>query len=239
MKNLIATLILALIAAPVAPQGFSADRAVLAAVYDLDSASYIYCATRGINGTTTDRNKNPPQGAHLIDAAAGSTTVTSDGSRSSFNNVLVGDILFINRAGVTLERVVMTKADANSITVNAALNAAATVDATFTFRTLSCGTTDTSGAFPVQGFHSFTIQVILAQENSASTDYQVECRNFGPGMAWSIVNGPNNDTGVFNDIFATDLGFSECRVGAKVNTDDGADTGAAAEQLTIIVTWRK
>lgn len=235
IKSLIAATIITLgLGVPSRAQVANEDSLVLASRYDLDSASLIYCATTGINGTSSDRNREPPQGAARVASAASSTTVTSTGTLGSFTNVAVGDILFINVRGVTQYRTVTARASANSITIGTLLSTVAVTDATFSYRRLACGTADTSGAFPVTGVHALTVQVVLAQEVSTSTDYQIECRLLGPNTAWSIVNGPNNDTSTFNDIFATDLPFDECRVGLKVNTDDGDDLTTNAEQFTVI-----
>lgn len=200
---------------------------VLAAVYDLDAAAYTYCRTVGMNGRADDQEI---PGRVLLSTSGSSTTVTGT---NAFANVAVGDILFINDQGVIEQRTVTARASASSITVNAAVNI---TSAPFNYRKLQCGTADTSGAFAVDGWTQMTVQVILAQENSASTDYKIQCRLRGPGTAWSDINGPNNDTTTFNDIFATTIAFGECRVGAQVNTDDGGDTGVNAEQLTILVT---
>jgi len=131
---------------------------------------------------------------------------------------------------------VEARASASSITVNASSTFTA---ADWGWRKLQCGTADTSGAIPMDGWHSATFQIILAQENSTSTDYQVECRNRGPGQAWSIIMGPTNDTGTFNDIVATDIGWSECRVGLKINTDDGDDLTTNTERYTILLSSRR
>lgn len=216
----------------VSAQGLVADEVVLAAVWDADSGSYTYCRTLGINNQAADRHKQSGNNVRLSTSGS-STTVTGT---NAFANIGVGDILFINDAGVLIRRVVTARASADSITVNAAVDLTL---ASFEWRNLECGTADGSGAVPVSGFHSLTFQVILAQEVSTSTDYQVECRVFGPATAWSIILGPYNDTSTFNDINVTDLGFDECRVGVKVNTDDGDDLTTNAEQYTILLNRRR
>ncbi len=228
------------LASPGRAQTQTEDTFVLAHTYDLDAAAYTYCATTGINGNNTGRNRQPPQGANRVSAAA-STTLTCDGSLSCFNNVAVGDVLFINQiagvvsgaapvSGLPIIRSVTARASANSITMSG--SAITLTAAPFEYRKLSCGTADTSGVIGVAGARSITFQVGLAQENSASTDYKIQCRLYG--HAWSDVAGPTNDTSTFNDIFSTEVAYDECRVGAQVNTDDGGDTGANAEQLTIL-----
>lgn len=233
IKTILAALVaLGALAVPVHAQNLSADEIYLYGRRDLDATSYEYCRFVGLNGSAIDR---AIPGRVLLAAAAGSTTVTGT---NAFANVAAGDMLEINVAGATLYRIVDARASADSITVDAALSAAAVTARPFSYRKAQCGTADTSGAFPVAGAHSFTVQVILSQEVSASTDYQIECRVAGPAAAWSIVNGPNNDTSTFNDIWSTDLPFSECRLGVKVNTDDGDDLTTNRELFTVTVTRR-
>jgi hypothetical protein len=231
-KTVLAVLAFVATAASAYPQNLSADEIFLYGRREVDATSFEYCRYVGLNGSAIDR---AIPGRVLLAATASSTTVTGT---NAFANVAVGDLLEINVAGAVLYRTVDARASADSITVNALLSTAAVTARPFSYRKLQCGTADTSGAFPVAGAHSFTIQVILAQENSASTDYQIECRVAGPATAWSIVNGPNNDTGVFNDMWTTDLPFSECRVGVKVNTDDGDDLTTNAERFTVNVIRR-
>lgn len=231
LKRLLLALgLLTLAPIPAFAQNLSGDEVVLYARRDLDSSSFEYCRTVGLNGNASDRNI---PGRVLISTSGSSTTVTGT---NAFANVGVGDVLIINDAGVVEKRSVVARASANSITVGSAIDI---TSARFDYRKIKCGTADTDGAFQVSGDHSFTLQIILSQENSASTDYQIECRVAGPGSSWSIVGGPYNDTTTFNDIWSTDLPFTECRVGVKVNTDDGSDTGADAEQFTVILHERK
>lgn len=234
MKHvLMAVLGLGLLITPNASaQNLSSDNVFLAALWDADSGSYTYCRTLGINNQAADRHKQSGNNVRLSTSGS-STTVTGT---NAFANIAVGDLLIVNDAGVLLYRTVVARASANSITVGVALDI---TSATFEWRKRECGTADTSGAFPVSGFHSLTFQIILSQEVSTSTDYQIECRVFGPATTWSIVTGPTNDTSTFNDVFATDLGFDECRVGVRVNTDDGDDLTTNAEQFTILVNRRK
>lgn len=235
MKKTLAVLLGLLLAAPAYPQQqFQVvETLVLASVWDADSGTLTYCNTLGVARNLAGRNKTAPNSS-VLSTSGSSTTVTA--TRDGFANVAVGDPLWINDDGVQLQRVVTARASATSITVNAAVDI---TGASWEYRTLTCGTTDTSGAVPVSGYNHLTFQVILAQENSTSTDYEVECRLYGPGTAWTVLSPIVNDTGVFNDVVATDLGFDECRVGVRVNTDDGGDTGVNAEQYTILLQRRK
>jgi len=229
-------------AAPLRAQAVGVGPAfTLASSYDLDSASLIYCNTTGVNNLV---NGSARPGVNRVKTVGSSTTITSfDNAYDSFLVISVGDILYFNQQvgagtadvyGTPAARVVTSD---DSITVSAAIDLSN--GATYNWRKLVCGTADTSGAFPVDDWRTTTIQIILSQENSASTDYQVERRNRGPASAWSIITGPTNDTSTFNDIFATDLPFGECRVGAKVNTDDGDDLTTNTERLTILVKGTK
>jgi hypothetical protein len=236
MKKMLFAALLGLLALPAAAQNLQPDTSVLAAVWDADSGTYQYCATKGMDNGNAGRNKIPASHAK-ISTSGSSTTVTSTVSGTgAFTNVAVGDPLFINDDGVMLLRAVTARASADSITINAAVDV---TGASFEYRTFACGTADTSGAIPVSGFNSLTFQIDLAQENSASTDYKVECRLFGPGAEWGIIAGPTNDTSTFNDFVTSNIGFDECRVGVAVNTDDGGDTGANAEKYTILLNRRK
>lgn len=235
MKKLLPFLLAVLLPASLGAQGLGieSDSLVLASTYDLDSTSFIYCNTLGTGRSPAGRNKLPPNNS-TVSTSGSSTTLTA--TNAGYTNVAVGDPLWINDDGVQLQRVVVARASATSITINAAVDV---TTAAWEYRTLTCGTADTSGAVPVTAFESLTFQVILAQENSASTDHQVECRVFGPGTAWNIISGPTNNTSTYNTYVATNLGWDECRVGIRVNTDDGTDTGAAAEQYTILLNRRK
>jgi hypothetical protein len=212
----------------------------LLADYDLDATAFTYCRSLGLNNAMVFANKRPPSGVAQpqLSTSGSSTTVTCD---DCFTNVAVGDILYINDdtpfgTPTQIKRTVTARASADSITIDAAADL---TTASFEYRTRNCGTADTSGAFPVDGWHSFTVQIDIDQEVSASIDYQLQCRTLGASASWGIVSGPTNQTSTGVFFISTDLPFHECRVGIQVNTDDGDDLTTNAEIIDISVIGRR
>lgn len=207
-------------------------RFTLTSVYDLDATSYTYCNMTGINNLVSSSAR---AGLRRAKTSGSSTTIVSETSATkAFEGLNVGDVIYFNDRyvgsdvyGLNAGRAITAKASDDSITVDTAIDL--TSGASYNWRKLTCGTADSSGAFPVDDWVTITVQVNLAAVTATSTDYKIQCRLRGPGTAWADINGPINNASTFNNIVSIGIHFGECRVGAKVNTDT-----AGAEQLTIL-----
>jgi hypothetical protein len=180
-------------------------------------------------------------GTALIEASA-STTVTAV-SGTPFANVSVGDMLIIkNSDGVVYKKSVIAKATGASITVS--LPAITLTNASFTWRKLAGGTAATNGGFPMSGFQTFTVQVVVDQISLGSGDINVwlECRA-SPDATWApaypvavppAAQTPFSVTAVGSYLLQSQGAVESCRVGLNIDgTDDGADTGSNAEYVSI------
>ncbi len=217
----------------------------LATLYDLDSTSLIYCRTSGASNIVFQDNRitRVP-----ITAAANSTTVTSTGG--AFTNLVVGDHLFLVdpsplTLGRVVERVITARASANSITISSAVSTSTAVSQqSFEWRKLECGTAATSGWVPVEALRpvKFSIAVNQLSVATGGVDIRVECREQGedaqpfrvyPTTGFTNYTAAGIDSRLVVGLSIYDL-WKECRVGVKLSgTDDGGDTGANAEQITI------
>lgn len=149
---------------------------------------------------------------------------------------------------------VVAKASGASITINTPV--APEVSPTLTSaaiqaRNLTCGTGKENGAFPVDQYAAgFTVQIdiqqmVLAVPGTSSIDARVLCRSNPLGQwlqAYPILVPPAvtpsyvSSTVVGGWAVQINGSFSECRVGLKINAaDDGVDTAALAEQVTVSV----
>lgn len=243
MRRLILTLSLMLSAAlclaqPTVQPSFGFP---LVSDYELDSTSYIYCQTADTSGRlwTHGNEMTVP-----VTTSGSSTTVAAAvASSGPFTNVAVGDELEFNLDGVMELRYVAARASANSITVNSAINLGdgrrGTSGYGFWYRTLTCATTATVGWVPVRSNASVTWSVEVTQMDATSIDATLYCRNKGSIASTGQQAWTHNYTaagGDFITIQATGgIKIDECRMGLKINTDDGADTTTHAEKITIQV----
>lgn len=199
--------------------------------YDLDATSKTYFVLGADPGTA---------GSAVV-SAAGSTTLTSAGT--PFANVSVGDMLIIKAStGIVYPKTVVAKASASSLTMSTP--AITVTSAPFTWRKLTSGTTSAYGAFPVDGFSTFTVQVVIDQfsVSSGGISVQLECRA-NPNAEWApaypvttppAAQVPFTATAVGSYLLPTAGVYDACRVGLWLTgTDDGADTATNAEQVSI------
>lgn len=237
---------LALISLLFAPWSWGAGRieATLNAIYDLDSAgTYIYCVYNGVGDQPLSGDKKIDQ---LVTTSGSSTTVAalSASTTDPFANVAVGDLLIFRRTfsattGGTFttynERVVTAKASADSITIDTAIELPLT-GTNFGYKTRSCGTASTSGWVPVRSLKEVSFTWLLNQISVASGGVRetVECRNTTAGNAVNTVYNPTADTAVAAHTLLILEPWDECRVGYQLTgADDGGDTGANAEQISV------
>lgn len=220
----------------------------LQSLRDLDETSFEYCRLLGAS-----RAPDSPAFAAVgtIETSGSSTTVTEEVSGTlPFENVSVGDELeirssehvvvaaaVVTRVGEIFRRVVTAKASGASITVHTALNI---TKATFTYRKLECGTAATNGWVPTGGSSSVSFSIHVDQINTTSgVTVQAECENIGssssPIPLWSKVYTTATD----DLVEFIGVQCDRMRVGSKLtSTDDGSDTGAAAEQISLYVRGR-
>lgn len=206
--------------------------------YNLNSLTETFCALSGASVPVPVRV-----------AAATSTTVTGVGA---FTNIAVGDQLTgqdsASGGGELYIAVVLARASADSITVDAALTL---TSATLNYRTLSCGTGVNSGAFDISTAGRTTIQIdisqlVLATPGTSTINSRILCRTdqsagwlqVHPVLVPPAVTATTVDLAVVGG-WAKEVNgtYSQCRVGLIiVAADDGAgDAGANAERVTITV----
>lgn len=249
MKRLVLGLML--MAAPSWAQ--ATKQAMFSKAYDLDSASYIFC---NVTGQLGDPWGPPIPGLSPIATSGPSTTVVEvTASSLPFANLGVGDIIFTtDSTGAAAIRAITAKASGASITVDSAINLGTSTP--FSWKKLTCGTTAESGWISVQGWLYKKVSVHLNQMDATSIDIKWECRDRtidtqpeyvypGSSTASGVCPGGTSASGACNYTAASiatrtsvevDVPYDQCRVGMKINTDDGLDTTTHAESITAWVT---
>jgi len=214
-------------------------------LYDADEGSEQFCSL------ITPYNSPIPVSDKI--QAAASLTVTAV-SGSPFANVAVGDQLLVtNSDGTTYKLSVATRASATSITVAGLNNSTGSelasltlTNASFKYRTLSCGTGINDGVIDISHGRNKAIGVFISQSSLSSGNLQlrVECRT-GPGGVWyqmaPSLTPPaitptyyGYATTVLGKFAATSIdGFMQCRVGVSLS---GTDTGAD-DHVSVQVSW--
>jgi hypothetical protein len=216
---------------------------------DLTETAYTYCATFGDSTGVAKEPWKVPDPRIKVVTSGSSTTVAAHGATGEpdpFTNVAVGDELrFIVPAGTvsnvvtqtTYYRYVTARASASSITVNSAIDLG-TTGLPFNFRTLTCGTSATSGMIATDGFRNANFQFEYTTKNATSIDWRVECQVKGSNTGWVIVI-PSSGTSTNLTAVAATSGrifdvsdYDYCRLGMQVNTDTGTNTVNGAVRLT-------
>lgn len=220
---------------------------LLAYDYDVDSLSYYYPAyCTPVSASSVSVCTGPGrQERKKITTSGASTTVTSVNSDSPFNEVSVGDLLYISvpaQAGVTEKvtqyaRRVTARASANSITVDSNVTLP-TAGVGFTWWKLVDGSAAENGWFDVNQAISVNAVVDISQvSDTGGIDYQLQCRQSLPGGAHT---NPYSFTAVNKtaasvssaawSLSGTGQGpWDQCRVGLKITTaDDDVITITAA-----------
>lgn len=231
-RALIALTMAAVIPASVVAQNSGRTLRVLT-LYDLSQTlTPTYCAL-----SSTSKTGNAPI------SAAGSNTITSSGT--PFADIAVGDELQISSATASPTFYLIgveAKASSASITGayrNPSTHASATMtftNATFQYRTLTCGTGNENGIIPVN-FGPFTIQVTTERFAAGSISWHIQCRT-NAGSPWNQIS-PSlaipASTATYDSITAvssygvsTMNSWAECRVGMFL----AADAGVQAVSIT-------
>ena len=248
LKNLftvsLLTAALAVLPIPIAAQAGQPNQLfTLAALYDLDSTSYIYCTTTGERGFL-----DPPRNNQIRVTSSTTTLAATVALTSPFATVGVGDFVYVVVNGVPEERVVVARASADSLTMNAALSATMT-NVQFGWRDRTCGVEAANGWFPVNPFTGVSISLMVSQiVVTGQIEFKIQCRDSGvdaqavdvyaEGMSIYRTGG-YNAAQVDNDDIIIHNGvklFHECRVGMLIDSaDDGDDLTTNGEQVTIKV----
>lgn len=223
---------------------------VMTLKYDLDSTSTIYCRVEG-----------PQKGTGKLKTSGSSQNVTENTAGTNpFNGIRAGDVLEVDPtplANSTQHDIayIITRTDSANVVVNPAVDWSAGYP--FSYWTQDCGTAITDGWIDVSGFERAKITVLIKQMDATAVLWRVECKDAGPESAPNVVYpGQSSDCGPSGTLSsgfcsftsATDFAGNQavdvpeiekdCRVGMKIDTDDGADTTTHAEQITILLSGR-
>jgi hypothetical protein len=225
MKKLILAAAAVLLAAPSWAQYDVQGREVdsLLHAYDVASASLIYCSYSDSGTATVNPLGWGRPVAARVKTTGSSTSVTAVvASSAPFAQVAVGDRLTFLIAGAYHERIVTVRADADNVTVNAAIDLSAGYS--FAYKKRFCGTAAGDGWFSVAGAQAVTVQVQIATLNATSITTQLECRL--PGMGGEVIGtaGVRNAVGTYGHSVPAATVYEECRIGLSVQVDGGAQS---------------
>ena len=232
-------LLIAALAGPV--YAGDAQSATLMYYYDVDSTSPTYCSSSGM--ATAVWGGGIP-GVGKIQTSGSSTTWNGvTGAADSFGPLAAGDFLVAKRNQQTSYlRVVVTRTSADSIVVD---SAAALSDYSFEWWDVTCGTDAEAGWFNVGGYDSVLISYDISQISTTTggIDITPQCRQGGPGSPVQTVTSSgsaDNKTAAaigYYSVVLFEAQFTQCRIGFDFDgTDDGSDTGADREQVSVTVT---
>lgn len=240
LRRALALILTVVVLTPI-PTSLAADDTVVknfALKYDLDSATTIYCSVAG-----------PHVGVAKIQTTGSSTSVTETTVGSNpFAPLAEGDVLEVNQTPPSTPdlRYISTYTDDSNVVINPAADW--TSGKTWKWYEQTCGTASTDGWMDVSGLVDFGITFEVQQIDATSVAFRIECRKQYPGAGTNVVYpGETSDCGpdgtltagycVYTGVSAQTVHIPEsegsCRVGMKINTDDGADTTTHAEQITI------
>lgn len=196
--------------------------ATLVYVKDVADTSYAYCSMRGSGG---DPFGAPIPGTGRVETSGSSTTVTAEtASDDPFTNVAAGDMLYLYTTQPPVRRRVATWVSADEITVDTALN---TTGTTWGYYDTLCGAD--AGWLSVEDFTAITFVVDVVTLNATSIGWQVQCRVLGSN-AVEVPSGAGTVTTATTTSFTLNVaetGWTECRMGLKVNTDGGVQSVSA------------
>lgn len=158
-------------------------------------------------------------------------------SSGAFTFVSPGDLLLFDVGGTPVERTVLTKADANNVTVETPVDL--TAGYAYGYRNLRQLTSAEEGWVSVRNAQSVTFIIEIAQMvGTGGIDDYVQCRV--PGSSAPVVNVfQDNLTAAGRTVYSIDLrvrGYDQCRFGLRWATnDDTDDLTTNKEKITLQV----
>lgn len=249
-----------LIAALLAMGSLASAQELELLAWDLDSGTYQFpqlCS--GVTGAA-DIKLCPGPGNQInklvTTSGASSATLTSVNTDAPFAGVSVGDILLLSGttdATSTLLREpvlrrVAAVATVNSITLGATSPAGAaaviipSAGATFVWQRTLSGTGAAGDGWFAMPAKDVNVTISVDQFDGTSMDYQIQCRQCVNAYCTTpqVLAGPTNillaAVPISARLSVTNEKYAQCRVGMKINTDDGVDTATHIEQISIVVT---
>lgn len=241
MKRFIAVALAAVLSAlTIGSPAPAAERlmfAVMYAGYDLDSATGIHGRSVGEGGSVwAEKGYLAP---HFVETVSAATTITGvTGSDDAFILVDAGDLLQViepGAPGIVQDLAVVTNADNDTVTVDRNVNLDVDGGVRFRYRKVTFDATASDVKIPTKAFDRVQFHVAVSQMNATSITADLECYHEGP---FSTANPVGQR--VFTDVGAEDFviegaDFDWCQVKLTIDTDDGSDTGADAEQVSLFV----
>jgi hypothetical protein len=223
--------------------------------YDVDSATTTYCRANGMGG---DVFASPIAGPARVKTTGSATTVESHTAASgALTPVIARDIVFVRPPSTVGEifaagyaAVVTVKTDANTVTVDPAVDWSATGGYAYTYLKTTCGTTVNDGWVNVGGATKASITIQYDQGDLDALAWRFECKQNTPGsVSITVYPSESDDCGIAGTLvagfceFATpgvtaNLAWEEfgawgsCRIGFKYKTTDTSDAGANLERVT-------
>ena len=212
-------------------------------LYDLDATAITYCKVLGAGGS-------PFNGPKPGDGTVTSTSTTLDFTTAdATSNMGTNDIILTNVDNVVQKLIVLSVTDGNTVVVRTAPSPALTA-AQFSWYDTECGTAATSGWISLEELEpgSHVTLAIIQANVTGGIDVRGECRGAYLGAtanqvfpacttgACGTVQNYAGTVGITSTTTIAELTMAceEFRVGLLINTaDDGGDTGANAEQITI------
>jgi hypothetical protein len=155
---------------------------------NLTSLSITYCKLTGQNDQVL--NPAPIAGTARIKTTGSSVNVVANtATQGPFTNIAVGDVLLIDKgAGGKFNRVVATRADADTITVDTAVD----LTGGFEFRYLKtvCGATVTDGWIDASDYQAKSVSFNLEAATAlvGGIDFRIECKGQSLGAAPNTVH---------------------------------------------------
>lgn len=251
MKRLIQIGLLLALALPAYPQTIGRYVAVpLVSEDDNDSVgTYRYCVTTGVGEDVLGPHRPGNMGAKVKTTGSSATIDAVTASSGPFTYVSAGDELIfptnaatpatgatdMPRGGQSF-RYVLTRASADQITVNTAIDLSIpTTGYTFHWRKKVCGTGASDGWVPVAGLKGSMFTWEAAQSDAGGgVKVKVECEVVGAASSpqtlfeATYTTFPSEGSQAIPDSQLWD----RCRIGMHLVTSDPSDAGAALEKLS-------
>lgn len=221
-------------------QPYEQVQATLARNFDVPAAGYTYLVFGDWSASLASIEPIPgalgPGSAVNIkvDTSGSSTTIAAlTANTSPFQGMVAGDLLIFPQlpaAGGTYppgpfraERAIATFTDADTVTVDVALDITGTGGVTFRRKRRLSGTAATDAWFSVAGFRNFQIQHTVGDINATSLDVTLECRVSPHASAGTV--STDNITSDFVTVFQIIQArpYDQCRIGWRVTGDAGTN----------------